>query len=60
LSAWGIEDLAAHSSSNGRFELDALAPGPYSFALRGPDGAARHFNYTLAPGGDRELVLRLR
>lgn len=60
LSAWGIEDLAAHSTSNGRFELDALAPGPYSFALRGPDGAARHFNYTLAPGGDRELVLRLR
>lgn len=60
LSAWGIEDLAAHSTSNGRFELDALAPGPYSFALRGPDGAARFFNYTLAPGGDRELVLRLR
>lgn len=60
LSAWGIEDLAAHSTTNGRFEFEGLAPGPYSFALRGPDGAARHFHYTLAPGGDRELVLRLR
>lgn len=60
LSAWGIEDLAARSTSNGRFEFDGLAPGPYSFALREPDGAVRHFNYALAPDSDEELVLRLR
>ncbi len=60
LSGWGVEDIASTAFNSTELVLEHLAPGPYSLALRGPDGATRHFTYTLASQGDGDLELRLR
>lgn len=60
LSGWGVEDIASTAFTSTELVLEGLAPGPYSLALRGPDGATRHFTYTLASQGDGDLELRLR
>lgn len=60
LSGWGIENVATQVFDGAQLELHDLAPGPYSLALRGPDGAMRHFSYTLPANDVGELELRLR